>query len=425
MPIVNTAKAKRSVAPEKRNLAKNTLMLYVLMFSSYLFSFITVPHQTRILGAEIFGMLGFAAAIMLFVQLLIDFGFILHATDLVSRNRENKKYVSEVYSAVMLIKLTLVICLFMVFIVAYAAIPGVADNWLLFLLYFLSTVFLAGMPDFIYRGMEDMKPVTVRTVAVRAFFAVMIFIFLREPEQYLIVPLLLLIGNATALFIVLKDIKSRFDIRLTAVPLGLAKRIFKESSMYFYSRVASQVFRGGSTVALGLVGSSASLGYFVASNRLVTAARGGIGPIGDSLYPYMMRRKDFSLIRRVLLVGVPILAIGCTVVFIFAEQVCVILFGEEFAPAAPILQILLPLVVLALPQYLLGFPTLGAMGLAKQANMSILVASLLQVSMLAGLFVSGNITAITVATTMLISEMVTLAYRVCVIYRYRARLTSS
>lgn len=414
----------KNTSKEKRILAKNTLMLYILMASSYIFSFITIPYQTRILGPDIFGLLGFAAATMIFVQVLVDFGFMLHATNLVSRNRENIHYISKIYSSVMMLKLMLATVAIGVFLICCAIIPDLANNWLLFLLYLLSAASLGLTPDFLYRGMENMTPITIRSVLVRGLFAVMIFVLLHDSSQYLIVPLLLVLGNLMGLGIVLVDVRKRFNVRMSFVELSFVKKIFTDASMYFYSRIATQIYNAGSTIALGSVSSGVSLGYFVASNKLVTAARSGLGPIGDSIYPYMMKNKDFRLIKKVLVVGVPAIALVCIVSFIFAEQLCIFLFGQEFASAAPILRILLPIIVLTLPHYLLGFPTLGAIDLAKHANISIFIAAGVQILMLVLLFALNQISAVSVAWTILISEIITIAYRVLILYKYRDRLVS-
>ena len=64
----------------KKVLLKNTVMLYILQFSAYFFSFITTPYQTRIMGPEIYGKIGYATAMMVYFQLFLDFGFILSST---------------------------------------------------------------------------------------------------------------------------------------------------------------------------------------------------------------------------------------------------------------------------------------------------------------------------------------------------------
>ena len=44
-------------------LLKNTLMLYILTFSKYFLGLIVAPYETRVLGAEVFGLLGAATAV--------------------------------------------------------------------------------------------------------------------------------------------------------------------------------------------------------------------------------------------------------------------------------------------------------------------------------------------------------------------------
>ena len=92
---------------KKGILLKNTIMLYILQFSTYLLSFIVVPYETRVLGPEFYGKLGVAMSIMVYFQLIIDFGFILSATEDVSRNREDKNYLRRIFSAVTISNLIL------------------------------------------------------------------------------------------------------------------------------------------------------------------------------------------------------------------------------------------------------------------------------------------------------------------------------
>ena len=82
---------------KNRKLMENTIMLYILTFSNYFFNFITIPYQTRILGPEIYGKIGFALAFATYFKLFFDFGFILSATESVSKNRDNKYWLQSIF----------------------------------------------------------------------------------------------------------------------------------------------------------------------------------------------------------------------------------------------------------------------------------------------------------------------------------------
>ena len=89
----------------KKLLLKNTVMLYLLRFSTYFFSFITVPYQTRIMGKEIYGKIGLATALMVYFQLFLDFGFLLSGTEDVAKNKEDKQAICEIFSSITFLKI--------------------------------------------------------------------------------------------------------------------------------------------------------------------------------------------------------------------------------------------------------------------------------------------------------------------------------
>ena len=143
-----------------------------------------------------------------------------------------------------------------------------------------------------------MKSITVRSVCIKLFFTVMIFVFLREPSQYYIVPLLNIIGNAGAVVFVYADLKKRVGVGFVKVSLKEVLQSLKRSSIFFYSRIASTVYSATNTFIMGCIYGDASpiVGYYTSADKLITTAKQVITPVTDSLYPYMVRKKDFNLL---------------------------------------------------------------------------------------------------------------------------------
>ncbi len=213
----------------KRTLLKNTAMLYVLRFSTYFFSLVTVPYQTRVLGVEIYGKIGIATALMLYFQLFLDFGFILSATEEVAKYRDNKKRLSVIYSSVTVIKLFFSIISVAVLIGVCYVVPEYKSNMTLYMLFLIETIINSLLPDFLYRGMEDMSPITYRTVFVKAIFTVFIFIFLKSPEDYLRIPIITACGDILAVSWSMYDIKKRYDIWFCKITIQDIKKNLKKS----------------------------------------------------------------------------------------------------------------------------------------------------------------------------------------------------
>lgn len=415
-----------SNSKSKKTLFKNTIMLYVLQFSAYFFSFITTPYQTRIMGPSIVGQLGFAAAMMVYFQLFMDFGFMLSATAEISRHREDKAYISRLITSVNITKIIFCIVSFVILLIIAAFSESVKEDMLLYFLYFAGTAVNTFIPDYLYRGLEKMSIITIRTVVIKLFFTVLIFVFLKEPGDYYVVPFLLLLGNIASVMGVFVHMKTKLGVWFCRVSFSEIFHHAKEASGFFLSRIATTIYSSANTIILGAMDpSKVSVGYYTSAEKLMVTAKNGVSPISDSIYPYMINNKDFKLVKKILTLLMPVIGLGCIVVFIFAEPLCAWFFGKEFAPVGNVLRALLPVIFVILPQYMLGFPTLSAVGLQRYANYSIYVGCVVDLIALIVLFVTGNVNAVTLALTVSLSEITILIFRIIVIIRNRKLFASS
>ncbi|MBC2317819.1 oligosaccharide flippase family protein [Listeria booriae] len=406
---------------KKQRLLQNTIFLYLLTFSGYFFSLITVPYQTRVLGPEFYGKVGFAVAMMTYFRLIIDFGFILSATADISKHRENKQEVAKIYTAVMYAKGLLTGLSLVVLVGICYAIPMLRQDFLLYILTFASVAVSAFLPDFLYRGLETMKRITIRTVAIQAFFVGMIFLFLKTPQQYYFVPLFTLIGNAVALILAQRHVSRSLKIKFVPLEKGYLKHTIRESSPFFFSRIAATVYQVTNTFFLGLMYTpgNVNVGMYVASDRLVGTAKTAFSPIADSLYPYMVKNRDFRLLKKILWLIMPPLIIGCIVLGIYANPFMAWFLGPAFYGAGSILRILLPIIAMTPLVYLLGFPTLSPMGLARHANRSTMISAVVQMIGLSLLFFTGIFTVHTLCYVTLVSQFTVLLYRGLIVWKNR------
>ncbi len=409
-----------NLAKKDKLLLGNTVMLYIMQFSTYLFSFITVPYQTRVLGAELYGRIGVAVAIMLYFQLFMDFGFLLSATEDISAHREDKVFVGKKLTSVALIKTAFSIISFAVVFILTLFFEPFRSFRTMYLIYICAYIANGFLPDYFYRGIENMTAITVRTVFVKMFSAGMTFALLRGQEDYLIVPILLLCSNLIAVVWAYVYLVRKLKYRFERVSLPEILQDLKRSSLFFLSRIAGTVYSATNTVITGYIDPGGpTSGYYTSADKVVTTAKGGLSPISDSIYPYMIKNKNFGLIKKILLVAEPVIILGCVIVGIFAEPLCVFAFGKEYAGTAPILRAFLPVIAVILPSYILGFPTLGAMGLSKYANHSIFVGTGVQLAGLLVLWLTGNLTAVNLALLTSLSETCIMATRALTVYKHR------
>lgn len=414
---------QRRLSNKHGTLLKNTVMLAVLQWSTYLLALLAVPYQTRVLGPEAYGILGVATAVMVYFQLVVDFGFMLSATEEVASHREDTAYLKKLLSCVTAGKVTLGLASALILLLLCQIIGAWEGRTGLFFLFFLSTLFTSLTPDYLYRGLEKMTAITIRTVLIRSFFTVMIFLLLKGPEDLYVVPLLNIIGNGVAMAASYVDLYKRFGITFTQVS---GKEVFthlKTSSVFFLSRIATTAYTSLNTIILDMItATGAATGFYTSADKLITTGRNVLSPISDSLYPYMTRHKDFKMVKKILLIAVPVITAFCAVCFIWAEELCIFLLGKEYGPAGNVLRAMLPVAVTTLPNYILGFPTLSAMGLSKYANYSVMFGSALHLVNLLILYLTGNMNMISLAILVSVAESAILIFRIAVIIRHRDKM---
>lgn len=426
------SKFRKIMSKKEGVLAWNTLMLYILTFSTQLLSFIVVPYETRILGAAKYGMLDVAMKVTAYVQIMIDFGFILSATEEVSKHRNDPKRLGVIMTAVTLGKLGLSLVTLTILSILCLTVPAWQGRLPLYLTFFAGQALNALMPDYLYRGMEKMTAITVRTVLIRVFATVGIFLLLK-PYGLWVIPILTAIGNFIAIGACFLDARKRLDVRFCRVQFRDVWTRFRQSSAFFFSRFASTAYSTLNTLILDFIAPQNIMlkgklianpvrGQYGAASKLMDTGKQAMSPISDSLYPYMVKNHDYRLVKKVLLVLEPLIFAFCTGVFILAPWFCATLFGEEYRASGEVLRAMLPAAVVILPSYICGFPMLSSMGLAKHANYSTIFGSIIHVINLTALYFSGHMNMYTLGLAMSIAEILILGYRLVVIWRHRDRL---
>lgn len=397
----------------KSKLLKNTTMLYILTFSNYFFGLVTIPYLTRVLGPTIYGKIGVGQAFSTYIQLFLDFGFILSATAEIASQKNDKRGISKIFITVMYCKIILIILSLVIVLGLISYIDYFKQDAWLYFLFWLYIAVNSLLPDFLYRGLEKMEVITVRTVLLKLIFTLGVYVFIKNKEQYLLVPIFYLLGSLFSLLFIIFDIIKEIKIQWVKVNTKDIFNEFKNSGMFFVSRIAGTVYSALNTLVLGaVIPQSIMLGFYTASEKLITAGRGAITPITDSLYPHMVQKKNYNLAKKIIIYGTSFLLFICIFIGIYAEQTCVIIFGEEYRQAANILRLMLPLIVTALPNYVIAFPVLTPLGMVKYANIAVIIGAIIQAIGMLILFGFKFLNVYTVCILTLITELVVLGIRV-------------
>lgn len=406
----------------KGQLFKNVFYLYLLTFSGYVLQFVTVPVVARAFGPELYGQLAFSMSFVTYFQIVIDFGFMLSATEKISRCREDLDEVSRIYTSVLMSKLALAVVSALVFMCLVMFVQPFSNAPLLNVLFFINTLCVSFMPDFVFRGMENMKVISIRALVVRIITAGLIVLFVREREHYLLMPIIYIVGNATALVMAFLFAHKKICVRLVRSGRKRVRQEFFESIPFFLSRVAVNIYGATNVFIAGLVygSQSAALGNYTSADKISVMSDQIASPVFDSLYPYMVKSKNYKLAKRIAFFTVPIVVVFGILGYIFAENICLLLFGPEFSEAYIYLRILIPAIGASLISTFVGYPILTPVGLSKYVNYSNIFGMLLQIAQIAILFAVGKVSIVALCIATVVTKFAQLLFRVIVILKNRA-----
>jgi PST family polysaccharide transporter len=402
---------------EIKTLYNNTVMLYILQISRYIFPLLTFPYLTRVLQPENYGIMTFANGVMVYFQLLVDFGFLQSATNDCSLFRNDKSKLAKIVASNVQAKVILGLAGFIVIylLVNYFEVFNGKETYTI--LAYITVMLGIFNVDYLFRGLEVMKIITYRTIAGRTIYTILIFVFIHKPEQYILIPIISSFGEIIILIWTWYYIRKNLGLRIKIVSLSETISAFKTSAMFFLSRIASTAYSSTNIVILGIIYNNASLAQFGVASSLIGNLRSLFSPIADSLYPYMVLNKNYKLIKKTLLILMPLILLGTIGSFFLAGPIIRIMAGRDYADAIPIFQAFLPLVLITLPEYLLGFPVLGAMNRMKDANLSVIFAAIYHIIGLVLLYYLGNCNFISIALLTCSTELFVLIYRSVCVYK--------
>lgn len=396
--------------PKKKTLFKNTVFLYMMRFATYVFPLLTVPYLTRVLHDNNYGIYTWTNAIINYARLFVDFGFVLYGVEAIAACKDDKNACGKIIGIIVEFKIILCVLTGIVLAILCFSRDDFRQYSLMIFLSYLSVVISIMNIDYLFQGLEKMKYITIRVLVTKAFFTIMVFALIRTPEQYILIPVFTAIGDGIAVFLMLRTMH-KLNISVNWQRLKNGYELLKKSTWFFYSRIFGAIYTYGNTIVIGIAFSKADVAQYNIAYTLLVLLQNFITPIADSLYPYMVKNKDFKLLKKLLLMFEPPILMGCAIIFYISPWIIPFVFGQEYTIAPTIFQGMLLMVAIALPEYLMGYPALSALGKFKEPNISVIIAGSFHVVGLIVLYFTGFVSLMSIVILTFGTEMLVMIIR--------------
>lgn len=403
---------------QKSKVANNTIMLMIFNVAKILFPFITLPYLTRVLSTDTYGTVTYVKTVMTYMQLLVDFGFVLSATKDIVKVRENKEKLGYVIGDTMMARIILGIVGFILIVILSLTLPILKANILYTILSYLVVFMSIFLMDFLFRGIEKMHIITIRFIVMKIISTIFTFILIKNDGDVLLIPILDIISSFIAVLLVFYEMKKmKIKIHFSKIKNAIAS--IKDSFIYFLSNVASTSFNALSTIIMGIYIGATEVAYWGVCMQIIGSIQACYTPISDGIYPEMIKNKNINLINKVIKIFFPIVVVGCILAFFLAEPGFMLLGGEAYLPAVPIFRILIPTLFFGFFAIIYGWPALGAIGKTKETTLSTIISIVVYIGLLFGLVVTNSFTLIHVAIVRSITEFILFATRYFFFKKYK------
>lgn len=327
-------------------IAKNFAALVILQGGNYLLPLLLIPFLVRTLGLNTFGDWAFAGAFVAVFRTFVAYGFDLTATRAVSISREDRAFVGEVYTTVLLTRLLIFVLVCIALVMLGLAFANIQKVLALALLSMLVLVGEAFFPVWLFQGMERMSAITQLRLGYRALFVVTTMLLVRGPEDVFLIPVIEAVGSLGAGLIAMRLAYARYDLPLRWPRPSFAVQHVRDGASVFISNVAVHFYTTINTVLLGILASTIAVAQFSIAEKVYFAVRGMLGPVVQAVFPSLSRlavndAKAFQRAARLL----SLLLFGCLVVlagaiFLLADWIVRLIAGVPDPVAARTLQIL-------------------------------------------------------------------------------------
>ena len=368
-------------------LFKNFTSLSLLQVANYIFPLVTLPYLVRVLGAEKYGLVNFAAAFAVYFTIITDYGFNLSATQEISVNRENPNRVSEIFSSVFTIKMLLFILSSVMFFIVVLVFPIFKENLILFIVTFLGVLGTALFPLWFYQGIERMKYILIISVSVRLITTILIFVLIKSENDFIKFAGLNTVTQFAIGIIGLQFALNKFGLKYRFPNKTLIIQQLKSGWNLFLSTISINLYTTSNVFILGLFAPANVVGYYAAADKIRMAFQGILSPMSQSVFPYVNKmlsesyERFISFNKKLFKIALTVGAIISVMLFLFAEPIVNIILGKDYGPSILVLRIIACLPMVIFLSNVLGIQTMLPLNKHKSFSIILFFAAMISLTL--------------------------------------------
>lgn len=318
-----------------------------------LFPLIIYPYITRVLGVSSLGEYNLYSSTVAYLALFSGFGISLYGTKEIGKQKDNKKGYSKVFGELITINLIMSAIAYILIFSLILFSPNY-QNVRLFLITSVTLITNAVGAEYLFVALEKQKFMLIRNIIFKVLSLVLIFLFVHDESDLLVYALIMLLSTAGVSITNIINYRDKIDwsvIRLSEfnlIPylLPLAQVFIMDILIHYYGMM--------DIVLLGNLDTVESVGYYSVASKIYALTYSVLASTAVPLLPraayYVEQGKTEEyngMVQRCYDLYLLIITFSAFALFFYAEDIIVLISGEEFRSGYLPLKIFAPTLLLS------------------------------------------------------------------------------
>lgn len=247
-------------------LKKNILYSGFLTTSLYIFQFITYPYVARVLGVTNIGICNYVQSIVQYFCLFSMLGITTLGVREIAKCNGDKLKLNQTFSQLFTLNAVFTAIVLVIYFLLVETIPNFTQYRKLLYIGATQIFFGTFAVEWLFRGLEEFKYITLRTLFVRLAYVISIFVFVRNSDDYTLyfwIYSAMIIANG----IVNWNYGKRF-VQFTVQPLSLVQEYVKPLLFLGSQLILTSLYTTFNTVYLGLTCGDTQVGYYTTATKI-------------------------------------------------------------------------------------------------------------------------------------------------------------
>lgn len=330
---------------KERSLGLNGLLNGIRSVLNLLFPLITFPYVARVLSVDGLGKYNFANTYVGYFVLLAGLGISTYAVREGTKYRNNRLKISRFLSEIFSINIISTIIAYIMLIISLLIFKSLYPYAICILIFSTQIAFTTIGTEWIFIIYEDYSYITIRSILVKVLSIILLFIFVKNTNDYLIYAGITVLANAGSNIFNFFYVKKFCDIKLT-LDINWKYHI-KPILIIFATTIAVNIYLSSDTTILGLMKSDYDVGIYsttVKIYNLVATLLGSVVAVTVPRLSMLLGQNKIKKYRNVFTEVINLLTVfvipGTVGLIMLSQDIILLIAGKKYLPSVGSLKII-------------------------------------------------------------------------------------